>query len=809
MTTRTNLYLYGLLVLLVRTPRTHHLLAKAATFGKVATILVGMLVLIAGTSNSVCGQDLEKQLLREPIDKLVADAIRSGDAKLGALVFFQPHMSCSKCHSVSESAGKLLPGPNLAVRDPQKSKPTDAQLIEAILEPSKTIASEFQSITVLTDDGTVISGLPFSRTKKELVLRDLQDYEKKHVIAIESIEKESKASLSLMPAGQVNQLNNRQQFLDLVKYLIEVRDGGVDRAAQLQPAASMLTLKVPEYEKSLDHAGLIQAWNADSLERGKAIYTRVCANCHGTHDQPGSLPTSLRFAGGKFKNGSDPISMYRTITYGYSQMTPQTWMVPSQKYDVIHYIREAYLKKNNPSQYATVDKDYLSSLPKGDTFGPEPSNIELWAAMDYGPTLTHTYEIPNLQKRNLAYKGIAVRVDSGPGGVSRGRQWLLYDTDTMRVAGGWSGSGEAKNNFIDWQGIQFNGAHGVHPRTVGQAAFANSIGPGWANPKDSSFVDSVRVQGRDGKRYGPLPKEWTKFQGLYHFENRAILSYTVGQASVLESPTLIQSDGQSLLGRTFNIGSRSTDLILQVAEQASSDARLSNVAPGIVLFAPEPSTDAPNSQQILFDGNSYLQVDSAKFDMNSQDFTIAARIRTNTDGSIWSLATNSDRWMPNGQSFFIRSGKLGYDIGWVGAVSGKAKVDDGKWHDVAVSWQRETQQLRLFVDGRPDGQGKLAAKDKLSESVVRVGFTALDFPKPKSFFEGEIKIVKFWQRCIDSADQLKSPFAELKDLVADWSLENASGDRIEDQKSHLIAQVQRGTTPTTSKRRRDVEWFCT
>ena len=55
---------------------------------------------------------------------------------------------------------------------------------------------------------------------------------------------------------------------------------------------------------------------------------RVCANCHGTKEQPGSMPTSLRFAEGKFKNGADPFRMYQTLTHGFGMMTPQTWMVP-------------------------------------------------------------------------------------------------------------------------------------------------------------------------------------------------------------------------------------------------------------------------------------------------------------------------------------------------------------------------------------------------------------------------------------------------------------------------------------------------
>ena len=61
---------------------------------------------------------------------------------------------------------------------------------------------------------------------------------------------------------------------------------------------------------------------------------RLCINCHGTHDKPGSLPTSLRFAAGKFKNDNDPYTMYQTLSRGFGMMIPQTWMVPQQKYDV-------------------------------------------------------------------------------------------------------------------------------------------------------------------------------------------------------------------------------------------------------------------------------------------------------------------------------------------------------------------------------------------------------------------------------------------------------------------------------------------
>lgn len=747
-------------------------------------------------------QTLEQQLLDQDANNLAKAARAEGDAKRGALLFFQAHLACSKCHSTNLKTESIVLGPNLVKPATQDSaKLSDVELVESVLEPSKSIRPEYQSVTIVTDDGQVITGQVTKKDEHQVVVRDLQDLNKLRSIRVEQIESSKPNAVSIMPAGQVNQLNSRQQFLDLVKYLMEIRDGGAERAAQLQPPPSMLTVKIPEYEQNLDHANLIGSWNDESFERGKAIYARVCANCHGTHDQPGSLPTSLRFAEGKFKNGNDPLSMYRTITYGFGLMTPQTWMVPSQKYDVIHYIREAYMKRSSENQYVLVADDYLARLPKGNTTGPAPSEIETWSAMDYGPTLTHTYEIPG-PKSNLAHKGVAVRLDSGPGGVSRGRHWLIFDTDTLRVSAAWNGTGAAKNNFIDWQGIQFNGTHGVHPRIIGQVAFANSTGPGWANPSDNSFQDDQRVLGRDGNQYGPLPKSWGKFEGIYHFNDQAIFKYSVGNTKLVESPRLIQRDGEPLVARTFNIGPRDRDLVLQVAEHLSDEAAISAIDPATVLFSTQVDQQQQTSSHevLAFDGNTFLEAESKAFDFNAADFSILARLRTTQNGTIVAVTSTKDKWTPNGQTFFIRDGKLGFDIGWVGAVTGKARVNDGKWHDVAVTWEQSNQSLRLYVDGKLDGKGKLDAKDRLEESVVRIGFTSPDFPKPASFFEGELAEVEFVQALLAQPEQLKCGSEKATKPTAHWKLKGAKGAEVVDQVNQLVAKVQHGGAAVTSQR---------
>jgi putative heme-binding domain-containing protein len=511
---------------------------------------------------------LEADLKSEPAESLSAAARKDGDAARGAILFHQPHTTCTKCHAVDGTSNGL--GPDLTAL-PRET--TDAQLVESLLQPSKFIRKGFELMTMATSDGRTITGLVVESNDQRIVLRDPAQPAQTITIARGDIVQQSAGNISAMPAGLVNQLSSRQQFLDLVRYLIELRDGGRAAATALAPPPALVALQIPEYESHIDHAGLLHGLNDAAFTRGKAIYDRLCANCHGTHDQPGSLPNSLRFASGKFKNGSDPYAMYQTLTRGFGLMAPQSWMVPQQKYDVIHYIREAYLKPSNPTQFVALSTDYLANLPKGDTRGPPPRTIEPWVTMDYGPSLIHTYEL-GAGGGNIAQKGIAVRLDAGAGGISRGRAWTIFEHDTLRWAGAWMGSGGVGSGFIDWNGIQFNGKHQVHPHIVGDVCFQNPTGPGWADPATGSLADDQRVVGRDGRKYGPLPRAWGRFRGLYHHGDHVVVSYTVGSTEVLESPGVVLRENAlpPVFTRTLHVGPREQDLLTVIASRPDQPA---------------------------------------------------------------------------------------------------------------------------------------------------------------------------------------------------------------------------------------------
>lgn len=768
---------------------------------RLSGIAIVLFVWIAAPASA---QTLQEQLLSEPIGDLASAARREGDPQRGAVVFHQPYLACARCHS-AEEASPL--GPSLSLLGKEG---TAEHLIESILVPSKVIRKGFEPATVQTVDGKTFTGLLVEDSPQRLRLRDPSDG-RIVSLAVSEIEERVNGRISIMPPGQANQLAGRQQFLDLVSYLIAIAEGGASRAAELQPPAALLVLQVPDYEADVDHAGMVSDLNRPetanaAYKRGEAIYMRLCINCHGTREQPGSLPTSLRFAEGKFKNGSDPYRLYRTLTYGYGLMAPQTWMVPQQKYDVIHYLREEYLRLHNPSQFVSTDTAYLASLPQGTTRGPEPVNIEPWALMNYGPFLSATYEVPSSGSKgadrgdrlNLAYKGIAVRLDSGPGGVARGRQWMLFEHDTLRWSAGWQTvPGSQPPNFIDWNGINFNGAHQIHPRTVGRVQFANPNGPGWAEPQTGSFGDQ-RILGRDGRRYGPLPSGWGTYRGLYQHGERIAVAYRVGETEILETPGLVEAPGQeAMLTRTLQVGPRERELTLLVATHPDPQALLAEVTvdgadqalfPVAVLSPSEQATRA-DTGRVSFDGRTHLDIANGDaFDLADEDYTITARLKTRLGGTILAQSKAVGPWTPNGKTFFVRGGKLCFDIGWVGAVVSRKSVDDGEWHDVALTWEFDTGRVQLWIDGRVDVAGTLKPKGDADGTTLRLGFTSKNFPEPQSYFQGNLEEVAFYPQLL-TTEELTGLAREPRKVpedppLAHWRLDQLQEGRVIDLTGH-------------------------
>ncbi len=337
-----------------------------------------------------------------------------------------------------------------------------------------------------------------------------------------------------------------------------------------------------EYESDIDHAALIAKETKEFYHKGRTIYREACYSCHGNIEHVGSIPNSRAFWKEEFKAGADPYSMYQTLTRGFGLMPPQVRLSPQEKYDVINFIREEFIEENNPEQYVELTDSYLAGLPNGSSLGPKPEPYAPWKEVDYGDFFIHTYDLSNTDDPprgisydccpipdedyrdvNFSYKGIAMRLDDGPGGVAKGSAFALFDHDLLRFSGFWTGEG-----FIDWRDILLNDEHNVFPRTVGEIQVENPITPGWANPETGSFEDP-RLIAVDGRPFGPLPREWAHYKGLYHHGDNVIIKYSVGDAEVLERYDILETK-EPTIRRVLNVSSSSHDLTLRISPSSFS-----------------------------------------------------------------------------------------------------------------------------------------------------------------------------------------------------------------------------------------------
>ena len=174
--------------------------------------------------------------------------------------------------------------------------------------------------------------------------------------------------------------------------------------------------------------------------------------------------------------------------------------------------------------------------------------------MDFGPALFWTFEVA---PGNIAQKGVAIRLDDGAGGVSKGQAWMFYDHDTLRLAAATTG------DFVDWKGIAFDGSHNTHLGLTGDRHFINPVGPGWASPQGG--WEDVRLLGRDNRRYGPLPRSWARYEGMYLHGDRVVIAANIGGTHVLESPGRIDHSASTVFTRTITVGNSAKPLLLRVA----------------------------------------------------------------------------------------------------------------------------------------------------------------------------------------------------------------------------------------------------
>ncbi len=199
-----------------------------------------------------------------------------------------------------------------------------------------------------------------------------------------------------------------------------------------------------------------------------------------------------------------------------------------------------------------------------------------WRDMDYGPYLSTAVAA---NANNLTYKGVVIPLTPDLAGGA-----VVFDTDLLRYAAGWT------DGLIDFVDVAYNGWHQRFPSIEGKLLWENPVEPGWA--KAGSFEDTRSVP------FGPLPKDWARWEGLYLHGNRVILSYTVGTRKVLETPSLESTEKGFAFARTFHLGPSTSSALVRIAtirDAAASPLREFPRGPAVALCPQGTTPGAPGS----------------------------------------------------------------------------------------------------------------------------------------------------------------------------------------------------------------------
>jgi len=155
----------------------------------------------------------------QPLPPLAELVKRKGDPAAGAQVF-RTTGTCSKCHQV-RGEGKEV-GPDLTEIG---SKLSREAMYVSILDPSAAVSHNFETYSILTEDGLAVAGLLISETDQAVTLRNSEGIDK--TIDKEVIEIFKKQKTSLMPQD-LQKLLTVKQLVDLVEYGLTLRKTGAD-----------------------------------------------------------------------------------------------------------------------------------------------------------------------------------------------------------------------------------------------------------------------------------------------------------------------------------------------------------------------------------------------------------------------------------------------------------------------------------------------------------------------------------------------------------------------------------------------------
>ena len=476
---------------------------------------------------------LEQQLKQTPLAVLVSEIQARGNPQRGALLFYKSAAACAQCHVSVDRTPSVGPDLALLLAPGEKLAITEEYLVQALLYPSKDVRPPYRVVSFLTEDEQTIVGSILSEDETRIVVRPINDLTNSVTIEKKKVDTKKDSALSMMPDGLISSMRDQGEFFDLTAYVLEVVRGGRQREAELKPTPKQLAIK--EDWLDLDHSGIIKSLGKKDFDSGRTIFQGYCADCHGADGNRPSLPTARSFGTQPMKFGADPYRMFMTLTKGNGLMGSMSHLTPHQRYEVIHYIREAFMKPSN-QDFFKIDSKYLANLPKGTKDGTYVEPVQRDFGIALGSQLDRSYE--SVLTANMEPWSIA------------------YDLHSMNVAGIWQ---NGYLNVSDTQHALPRGEGTVSPSKPLEVGFQ-----GWEWGHEGSLLyDRTALLPR-----GPMPAKWMEYKGYYQSGKQLVMSYSVDGRPILEVPTALHNPAG--LRRTLEIGP-GNELVLAIVDWGASN----------------------------------------------------------------------------------------------------------------------------------------------------------------------------------------------------------------------------------------------
>ncbi|MBX3436869.1 MAG: PQQ-dependent sugar dehydrogenase [Planctomycetaceae bacterium] len=204
------------------------LLARAVARAELPDALKTDAITHAAAHNDVNVRDLFERFLPESQrTKRLGESINvaallemPGDVDRGRDLFLHASgLQCKACHTIRGVGGAL--GPDLS-QIGKKHKPRE--LLDSLLDPSKTVDPKFAAHVLVTTEGKVLTGLLVERTDEQVTLKVFTDGKAEEVrVPAGDVDELLEQKKSLMPDGQLRDLT-AEQVADLLAFLCSLTD---------------------------------------------------------------------------------------------------------------------------------------------------------------------------------------------------------------------------------------------------------------------------------------------------------------------------------------------------------------------------------------------------------------------------------------------------------------------------------------------------------------------------------------------------------------------------------------------------------